>query len=205
VGRYQISANGGATFPLLTGNNLVSGVVDDQIFYLSTTSSGRFRLPFTIRAWNRGFQKIGISSNGNVQLGVNPVSPQGTTAFTNDCLPSATFAKAAILPFWDDLFFDSNDTSHFFTEGIFTKTTGAAPHRRFAVNWQGHRFSDAGAIVLARVPRLVYGTIDPKAGAAGSVLNVLAEPKLNHRPQVDGGLLALECAALLTDFFASRR
>jgi tRNA(adenine34) deaminase len=63
----------------------------------------------------------------------------------------------------------------------------------------------AGAIVLARVPRLVYGTVDPKAGAAGSVMNVLAEPKLNHRPQVDGGLLALECAALLTDFFASRR
>jgi tRNA(adenine34) deaminase len=63
----------------------------------------------------------------------------------------------------------------------------------------------AGAIVLARVPRVVYGTIDPKAGAAGSVMNVLAEPKLNHRPQVDGGLLALECAALLTDFFASRR
>jgi tRNA(adenine34) deaminase len=55
------------------------------------------------------------------------------------------------------------------------------------------------------VPRVVYGTIDPKAGAAGSVMNVLAEPKLNHRPQVDGGLLALECAALLTDFFASRR
>jgi tRNA(adenine34) deaminase len=63
----------------------------------------------------------------------------------------------------------------------------------------------AGAIVLARVPRVVYGCADPKAGAAGSVLDVLAEPRLNHRPQVDGGLLALECAALLTDFFASRR
>jgi tRNA(adenine34) deaminase len=63
----------------------------------------------------------------------------------------------------------------------------------------------AGAIVLARVPRVVYGTTDPKAGAAGSVLDVLGEPRLNHRPQVDGGLLAVECAALLTDFFASRR
>jgi len=63
----------------------------------------------------------------------------------------------------------------------------------------------AGAIVLARVPRLVYGTTDPKAGAAGSVLNVLAEPRPNHRPQVDGGLLAVECAALLSDFFATRR
>jgi tRNA(adenine34) deaminase len=63
----------------------------------------------------------------------------------------------------------------------------------------------AGAIVLARVPRVVFGTVDPKAGAAGSVLDVLAEPRLNHRPQVAGGLLAGECAALLTDFFGSRR
>jgi tRNA(adenine34) deaminase len=63
----------------------------------------------------------------------------------------------------------------------------------------------AGGIVLARVPRVVYGTTDPKAGAAGSVLDVLAEPRLNHRPQVAGGLLAAECAALLTDFFGSRR
>jgi tRNA(adenine34) deaminase len=63
----------------------------------------------------------------------------------------------------------------------------------------------AGAIVLARVPRVVYGATDPKAGACGSVLDVLGEPRLNHRPQVDGGLLAEECAELLTEFFASRR
>ncbi len=63
----------------------------------------------------------------------------------------------------------------------------------------------AGAIVLARVPRVVYGTADPKAGAAGSVLDILAEPRLNHRPAVDGGVLAAECAALLTDFFTARR
>src|SRR6202020_55135 len=48
----------------------------------------------------------------------------------------------------------------------------------------------AGAIVLARVPRLIYGAADPKAGAAGSVLDVLAEPRLNHRPTVSGGLFA---------------
>src|SRR4051812_49989077 len=63
----------------------------------------------------------------------------------------------------------------------------------------------AGAIVLARVPRVVYGCTDPKAGAAGSVLDVLAEPRLNHRPQVNGGVLGPACAALLTDFFAARR
>jgi tRNA(adenine34) deaminase len=63
----------------------------------------------------------------------------------------------------------------------------------------------AGAIVLARVPRVVFGCTDPKAGAAGSVLDVLAEPRLNHRPEVVGGVMAGECAALLREFFAARR
>ena len=63
----------------------------------------------------------------------------------------------------------------------------------------------AGAIVLARVPRVVWAADDPKAGAAGSVMNVLAEPSLNHRPDAVGGLLADESAALLRSFFASRR
>jgi len=63
----------------------------------------------------------------------------------------------------------------------------------------------AGAIVLARVPRVVYGARDPKAGACGSVLDVLGEPRLNHRPEVAGGLLAHECGDLLSEFFATRR
>jgi len=63
----------------------------------------------------------------------------------------------------------------------------------------------AGAIVLARLPRLVFGTRDPKAGAAGSVLNVLDVPQLNHRPQVESGLLAEECADMLRAFFSPRR
>lgn len=63
----------------------------------------------------------------------------------------------------------------------------------------------AGAIVLARVPRVVYGTDDPKAGAAGSVMNVLQMEELNHRPECASGLLADEAAALLRAFFASRR
>jgi tRNA(adenine34) deaminase len=63
----------------------------------------------------------------------------------------------------------------------------------------------AGAIVLARIPVVVFGTPDPKAGAAGSVLDVLAEPALNHRPQVVTGVRQEECAALLREFFTSRR
>jgi tRNA(adenine34) deaminase len=63
----------------------------------------------------------------------------------------------------------------------------------------------AGAVVLARVPRVFFGATDPKAGAAGSVLDVLGEERLNHRPQVDAGLLAPESASLLESFFAARR
>jgi tRNA(adenine34) deaminase len=63
----------------------------------------------------------------------------------------------------------------------------------------------AGAIVLARVTRVVFGATDPKAGAAGSVLDVLAEPRLNHRPDVVGGVLADESSLLLRSFFAARR
>jgi tRNA(adenine34) deaminase len=63
----------------------------------------------------------------------------------------------------------------------------------------------AGAIVLARLPRVIYGASDPKAGAAGSVLDILGEPRLNHRPEVSAGLLADVSASLLRDFFGSRR
>jgi len=63
----------------------------------------------------------------------------------------------------------------------------------------------AGAIVLARISQVVIGAPDPKAGAAGSVLDVLGEPALNHRPTVTAGVLEAKCAALLSSFFAARR
>jgi tRNA(adenine34) deaminase len=63
----------------------------------------------------------------------------------------------------------------------------------------------AGAIVLARIPTVVFGAPDPKAGAAGSVLDVLSNPSLNHRPEVIAGVREEECATLLRDFFAERR
>jgi tRNA(adenine34) deaminase len=63
----------------------------------------------------------------------------------------------------------------------------------------------AGAIVLARIPRVVYATADPKAGACGSVLDVLGEKRLNHRPLVESGLRADEAAAQLRRFFQARR
>jgi len=63
----------------------------------------------------------------------------------------------------------------------------------------------AGAVVLARIPRVVYGTADPKAGACGSTINILNHSVLNHRPEVKGGVLQEECSSLLKAFFISRR
>jgi tRNA(adenine34) deaminase len=63
----------------------------------------------------------------------------------------------------------------------------------------------AGAITLARVPRLLYAAADPKGGAVGSVIDLFAEPVVNHRPAVARGLLASESAALLEEFFSARR
>jgi len=63
----------------------------------------------------------------------------------------------------------------------------------------------AGAMVLARVDRLVYGASDPKAGACGSVLDVIRERRLNHRVEVDAGVLAEECGETLRAFFARKR
>jgi tRNA(adenine34) deaminase len=63
----------------------------------------------------------------------------------------------------------------------------------------------AGAAVLARVSRLVFGAWDPKAGAVGSVWDVVRDRRLNHRPEVIAGVREAECAALLASFFAARR
>ncbi len=62
----------------------------------------------------------------------------------------------------------------------------------------------AGALVLARVERLVFGAYDPKAGAVASLFDVVRDSRLNHRVDVRGGILETDCGALLTDFFASR-
>jgi tRNA(adenine34) deaminase len=63
----------------------------------------------------------------------------------------------------------------------------------------------AGAMVLARIKRLVYGADDPKAGAAGTIFNVTDHPALNHHPQVRAGVMSLEAGRILSEFFAERR
>jgi tRNA(adenine34) deaminase len=63
----------------------------------------------------------------------------------------------------------------------------------------------AGALVLARVERVVFGAWEPKTGAVGSLWDVVRDRRLNHRPEVRGGVLESECAALMDEFFATRR
>lgn len=63
----------------------------------------------------------------------------------------------------------------------------------------------SGAIMHARIGRVVFGAADPKTGACGSVVNLFAEARLNHHAEVTGGVLALECGAMLSSFFAARR
>jgi tRNA(adenine34) deaminase len=63
----------------------------------------------------------------------------------------------------------------------------------------------AGAIVLSRIARLVYGATDPKAGACKSLYRLVSDPRLNHRPEVIAGVLAAECGEILTEFFQERR
>src|SRR3954452_622629 len=63
----------------------------------------------------------------------------------------------------------------------------------------------AGAVVQARLPYVVYGCIDPKAGACDSLYQITTDPRLNHRARILGGVLAERCAAVLTDFFAAKR
>ena len=94
----------------------------------------------------------------------------------------------------------------------------AAAARRAAGDADGWRLADctlvvtlepgamcAGALVLARIPRLVFGAWDRKAGACGSVFDVVREPRLNHWVEVFGGVREAECAGLLTDFFRGHR
>ena len=63
----------------------------------------------------------------------------------------------------------------------------------------------AGAIMHARIARVIYGARDPKTGVAGSVIDLFAEGRLNHHAEIAGGLMAEECGGLLSSFFASRR
>jgi hypothetical protein len=182
-GTYSISHSSGATFALLSSNNLVSGAADDVLYYLSTTSTGIHKLPFALHLYNQTYPNIGIDTNGNVRPGLPAGS--GSSVYNNDCLTTMQVGRPLVAVFWDDLAFDSNDTSHGFTEGVFVRTTGTAPHRNFTVSWQGHLFTinNTNPLVLAQVifhegsqtVNYVYGL----NGGSGATIGIQSKQQLS--------------------------
>jgi hypothetical protein len=173
-GTYITSRQDGVTFSLLARHNLLLGSADDQLFRVGTTLSGANKMPFPVTIYGTKYSKMTISTNGNIQLGV--CCTDGTAAFTNAPLPTSVFPKPALAVFWDDLFFNPDDTNDFFKEGIFTETSGNAPHRTFIISWQGHAFSNESYFVLAQAVftegsttfRFRYGSRDNQSSLAPS-------------------------------------
>jgi hypothetical protein len=179
-GAYLQSAGSGTLFSVLRTGNLVQGGADDTLFALSTTGSGLRRLPFPLHLYNQTYRNVVVSSNGNVQFGLT--LGQATSAFSNTCLPASTFGHPVVLPYWDDLEFNTADTSHGFPEGIFLRTAGTAPHRTFTVSWQGVELGGNQPEVLVQVVfregsqnlTYVYGTF----GAASATIGIQSKQQL---------------------------
>jgi hypothetical protein len=148
-GYYIITMQSGKTFHVISGqnHNLISSAADDTLTTLSRSASGAAHLPFRLPAYGRTYASVQVSSNGDLTFG----AAGGSTAFGNEALPTADFTAPTMMPFWDDLYLDPADMSLPFHQGIFTKTTGEAPHRVFTISWQGRAFSNAAYAVLAQV------------------------------------------------------
>jgi hypothetical protein len=147
-GSYIVSRQNGVPFTLMSSRNLLVGAADDSLVYMSTTFTGVNRMPFPVTIYGKSFSKMTISTNGNIQFGV--CCTGGTAAFTNQSLPTATFAKPMLAVFWDDLFMTPDDLTHPIREGIFVLTTGTKPHRQLTISFQGHAFSNETYFVLAQ-------------------------------------------------------
>lgn len=180
-GFYFLGPETPGAFQVLHTGNLVHGRADDALFGLSTSGGGPTRLPFALHLYDRTYRTAVVSSNGTVQLGVTP--RQASSSAANDCLPVRTFGPA-VLPYWDDLFFAGGRTVAGAPDGIFLRTSGAAPHRTFLVSWQGQEKSPGTPAVLAQVlfregsPTITfgYGTF----GGASATVGVQAEKQLTQ-------------------------
>lgn len=148
-GFYSITMQSGKTFHLVSGanHNLINSPTDDALITLSQSASGAAHLPFKLPAYGVRYSTVQVNSNGTLTFG----STGATPAFGNQPLPTTDFTAPTMFPFWDDLFFDPADTSLPYQQGIFTRTTGEAPHRTFTISWQGHAFGNPAYAVLAQV------------------------------------------------------
>lgn len=148
-GFYAMEGVTGVSFPVLSSGDLVQSDADDNLYFLSTTGQGVNRLPFPVKAYDQTFPDIAVDSNGLVDLGVS-ANQTMRAQDVNQCMPTSVLTHPAIAPYWDDLDFRTADTSHGYPDGIFTKTSGTAPHRTFRISWQGEEL-DTHRNVLAQV------------------------------------------------------
>jgi hypothetical protein len=179
-GSYTLAATTGATFSVLSTGNLVNVDTDDSLHPLSTSGHGLGRLPFPVHAFDQTYQNIVVDSNGNIRLGTKGAAT--LSADVNGCLTTAAFGGSPdLMAYWDDLTFRTADTSHGFPDGIFTKTSGTAPHRKFVVSWQGTE-NVTQVPVLAQVVfqegsqtvQYVYGT----DGGASATVGIQSKQQL---------------------------
>jgi hypothetical protein len=155
-GRYnaaQVARDSGFTL-LVSGNLLPADVQLDNsgtLVYLSTTGTGLHRLPFPLFLYNQKYSNIAISSNGNIQPGVQ--SPNGFSSPNGpfSCNFPVENGTPLVLAFWGPLYYDTSATGHG-VEGVFVRTSGTAPHRTFTVSWQGQDLdADGGPILVQAV------------------------------------------------------
>jgi hypothetical protein len=159
----------------------VQSDADDDLFFLSTAGRGLARLPFPLHAYDQTYRNVAVDSNGVVVLGVTDTGTMRAQD-VNQCMPTGVFGHPAIAPYWDDLDFRTADTSHGFPDGIFTKTSGRAPHRTFVVSWQGEELL-THRTVLAQVAfhegtqnlSFTYGT----DGGASATVGIQSKQQLS--------------------------
>lgn len=132
-GYYTIAKSNG-TF-LGAGNNLWRSGVDDAV--------KRVTFPFVVKIFNTRRTDVWVSSNGNLQFGPNPSS-----VYTNGCLPDGRLSGPAIAVYYDDILIRDNASSG---DGVFTKTYGSSPNRKFVIVWRGVEFSDPNQPVRVEI------------------------------------------------------
>lgn len=133
AGYYNIYDRFGQRFVAGATNIMPAGITDDRVVTLKTTLAGNYKLPFPIYFYGYPFRQIGVSSNGNVQFGIQPKS----ATYTPTCLPTSSFSAQTLMVMWEDLIMDSS-----IGEGVFVKTTGRAPNRKFYIVWKAREYSN---------------------------------------------------------------
>jgi hypothetical protein len=195
VSNYQISARSGATFLTLTTNSLFQGQVDDALVKLSTSLGGARHMPFAVRFYGQMRSSMWVSTNGNVQFGTG-----ATAEFTNDCLPSSQIPGKLVAVYWDDLYVNTSASG----QGVFTKTQGSAPNRRFTISWQVVRLGTTDAVRAqltffenSNTIKMVYG----QSGGADATIGVqLSSSTLWRQFSCNSGLNNTVFAGLRVDF-----